>query len=122
VKRTVLALVALLAFAGLAPTAQAHGGSRISPHRIQKLDGQVRAFGVYQTARPHHRLVVTLFIVRGDHVVGEKTRHCSKTSRCRVQLAVDCTKTTPVYAVIQANTKKGGHFANWNSRKVVCKR
>jgi hypothetical protein len=117
----VVLAVMLLAGASVLPAALAHGDSRIVRHRIQRLDGSVRAFGVYKTTEPHRRLIVTVFIIQNERIIGEKTRRCQG-QRCRVQLAVDCNRIAPVYAVIQGDTRKGGHFATWNSRRVVCTR
>jgi hypothetical protein len=122
VKRVMIVLLLMaLAIPFLAREVGAHGDSRIVRHRIQRLDGSVRAFGIYKTTEPHRRLIVTVFIIQSERIIGEKTRRCQG-QRCRVQLAVDCNRIAPVYAVIQGDTRKGGHFATWNSRRVVCTR
>jgi hypothetical protein len=119
--RLLIVLMLMLPLSIPAP-ASAHGTAKIKHHRIQRLDGAVRTFGTYRTSQRHARISVTAFLIQNERIIAEKTRRCRSTVGCQIQLRVDCRRTAPVYAVIQGNTRKGGHFATWNSRRVVCTR
>lgn len=99
----------------------AHGESKIVKHRISRVDGFVKARGTYRTSERHAHLVVTVFIIQRERVIAEKVKRGSG-RRVRVTLLADCQNDVVTYAVIQGDTREGGHFASWNSRRVVCTR
>jgi hypothetical protein len=118
-KRVVIALLlSALVFIPSLP-ASAHGDYKIVKHHIQRVETGIKARGIYRTSESHPHLVVTVFIIQGDHILAEKTNR-GNGHRVRIQLTVSCPRPAPVYAVIQGDTKKGGHFALWNSRRIVC--
>jgi len=116
----ILLTTALFTWASPSP-ALAHGTSKIVHHRIQRVNGAVRAYGTFKVSEPHQRLSVTVFIIQGSRIIGEKTRRARGRS-VRVQLRVDCVREAPVYAVVQGDINQGGHFTAWNSRTIVCRR
>jgi hypothetical protein len=119
-----LLLVALAFFLLPLQAVWAHGESRIRDHRFTIRDGSAKARGEYATEGRHRLLTVTAFIIEAGsgRIVGEKSRRCNSDG-CRhvdVQLKVSCVRTVAYYAVIQGDTRGGGHFAVWNSQTLVC--
>jgi hypothetical protein len=119
----ILLLVLSLALLSSSP-AWAHGEYTIQNHRFVRVDGSVKAHGEYVTSRRHGFLSVTVFIVEAGsgRIAEERTRHCDSDGcrRVRVQLKIPCVRTLAYYAVIQGDTRAGGHFAVWNSKTLVC--
>ncbi len=102
-------------------SAVAHGTAKIIKHRISQTDGSVKVRGIYRVSERHDHLVVSVFIIQKDRVIAEKTRRDAG-RRIRIRLNAECHTDVPVYAVIQGDTKRNGHFSIWNSRTVVCER
>jgi hypothetical protein len=104
--------------------AWAHGTSQIRDHRFFIDDGYAKARGTYVVSKRHQFLLVTGFIIEAGsgRIVEEKARHCDSGGcrSVRVQLKVACVRTVAYYAVIQGDTRAGGHFAIWNSKTLVC--
>jgi hypothetical protein len=117
----VSSLVVLLLLSSMA---LAHGESRIRDHRFTIRDGSAKARGEYVTEGKHRLLTVTAFIVEAGsgRIVEEKSRRCNSDGcrRVDVQLKARCVRTVAYYAVIQGDTRGGGHFAVWNSPTLVC--
>jgi hypothetical protein len=108
----------------LPSVAWAHGESRIRDHRFTIRDGSAKARGEYVTEGKHRLLTVTAFIIEAGsgRIIGEKARRCNSDGcrRVDVQLKIPCVRTVAYYAVIQGDTRGGGHFAVWNSQTLVC--
>jgi hypothetical protein len=119
--RPIVALVVSLCLLIPAIPASAHGTSKIIKHRISQIDGTVKVRGIYRVSNRHEQLVVSAFIIQRDRVIAEKTRRDSG-RRIRIRLRAECRAEVPVYAIIQGDTRRNGHFAIWNSRTIVCKR
>jgi hypothetical protein len=122
-RRGALAL-ACLAIVVAATPAWAHGTATIRDHRFFIDDGFAKARGTYVVSKRHRFLLVTGFIIEAGsgRIVEEKARHCDSGGcrSIRVQLKVLCVRTVAYYAVIQGDTRAGGHFAIWNSKTLVC--